>query len=238
MSYLVCDLILLAALLAFALWGARRGLILTLCSLLAVLVAFVGASLVSNLLTDPVAEFLEPRFTAGIESRLENAIQNTEYLSPEAESGVASQPDQVSLSGVLSLLEEMHLPHGLIDSIRASVSATLDQATSSAAAQVGAALARSLAAPALFLVAFVLILILWRLLGRTLDLVARLPGLRALNRAGGFVFGAFRGAVLLLACGWIVRQFWGDLLPTETVEQTKLLRIFLSADPLQWLSKK
>jgi uncharacterized membrane protein required for colicin V production len=232
MSYLVYDLILLAVLLAFALWGARRGMILTLCSLLAVLVAFVGASLASSLLTDQVAGLLEPRFTAAIESRLEEAIQHTEYLSPASESGVASQPDQVPLSGVLSLLEEMRLPRGLIDSIRSSVSSTLDQATASAAAQVGAALARSLAAPLIFLVAFVLILVLWRLLGRTLDLVARLPGLRVLNRAGGFVFGAFRGAVVLLACLWLVSRLWGELLPAETVTQTKLLRFFLSVDPL------
>jgi uncharacterized membrane protein required for colicin V production len=237
MTYLFCDLVLLAALLAFALWGAHRGMILTLCSLLAVLVAFVGASLASTLLTDRVAQAIEPRITAAIEARLEEAVQNTRDDEPE-ESGADAQPDdKTTLSGVLSLLEELRLPRGLIASVRASVESTLDQAVTGAAAQVGAALARSLASPLIFLAAFVVILLLWRLLGRTLDLVAKLPGLRLLNRAGGFVFGALRGAVLLYACGWVASRLWGDLLPADVLERTRLLQVFLSGQLPQFLSK-
>ena len=45
MAYLVFDLIILILLAAFAIRGAARGLVFSLCSLLAVAVAFVGAGI-------------------------------------------------------------------------------------------------------------------------------------------------------------------------------------------------
>ena len=50
-SPLVLDLILLAILLFFVLMGAKRGFVLTLCSLVAVVVALVGANFLADTLT-------------------------------------------------------------------------------------------------------------------------------------------------------------------------------------------
>ena len=47
-SPVLIDVILLAALLFFVLMGAKRGFILTLCSLVAVVVALVGANLAAD----------------------------------------------------------------------------------------------------------------------------------------------------------------------------------------------
>ena len=48
--YFIFDIVILIVLAVFALLGAKRGLLLSLCGLLAVLVAFIGASAVSDVM--------------------------------------------------------------------------------------------------------------------------------------------------------------------------------------------
>ena len=60
MTYFIYDAAVLAVLLLFVWLGYRKGLVLTLCSLLAVFVAFIGASILSNALAEPVAKAIEP----------------------------------------------------------------------------------------------------------------------------------------------------------------------------------
>lgn len=55
--------------------GAHRGFILSLCGLLAVLVAFVGASFAARTLSPMVADALEPKFASAIEEQLNASIQ-------------------------------------------------------------------------------------------------------------------------------------------------------------------
>ena len=51
MAFLIADGLVLAVLLIFACIGARRGLILSLCGLLAFVVAFLGASFAARTLS-------------------------------------------------------------------------------------------------------------------------------------------------------------------------------------------
>lgn len=74
-AFLLFDLIVLAVLVIFTLRGAWRGLVLSLCSLLAVVVAFAGASFLARTVSPMVAQALEPRFAAAIETRLEDALE-------------------------------------------------------------------------------------------------------------------------------------------------------------------
>ena len=77
-AFLILDLIIIAILIIFAALGAHRGLILSLCGLLAVLVAFVGAGFLARTLSPMVADALEPRFAAAIEEQLNEQIQNSQ----------------------------------------------------------------------------------------------------------------------------------------------------------------
>lgn len=229
MSYIVYDLVILAVLAAFALWGMHRGLILTLCSLLAVLVAFVGAILVSNFWAPSVAGWVQPTVspvvTAAVRSALPEEISDAE----------------LPIEDLLVLLDEADLPMGLnkflpdlqTDDI---VVLTADSLVDSLSSALSAKLANAISYIGLFLLSFVLILILWHLLGRTLDLVAHLPGLHLLNKVGGLVFGAFRGALLLFVCAWIIRWLWSGLIPAEAMEQASLLRFFMTFNPLDYFT--
>ena len=229
-TYLILDLIVLAVLVLFAALGAWRGLLLSLCGLIAVMVAVLGASFAARTLSPLVADALEPRFAAAIEEQL------NESLREQAQEGAAAlTPEEVPLSGVLDALREMGFYERLIDQVDQAVEAGVAHAAASAAAQVAAAVAQSAAYAILFLAAFVFILIAWKLLSHALDLVARLPGLHFLNKTGGALLGLVQGCILLFVAAWLL-QFSGQLLPRELVDQTVLLKFFMTASPLSLLA--
>lgn len=224
MSYWIIDLILLAVLLLFAAHGLRRGLILSLFSLLSVLVALAGALVLSNLWADAAAQRIQPLLLSPVTSAVEAAL-------PDKES---------SGDRLVAALEEAQLPFGLekyLPAAREDAAGEeqqpqwLEQLCGSLTEKLAASIARN----GLFLLCFVLILILWKLLARTLDLVARLPGLHTLNRLGGFLLGTLRGALLLFLLAWLARWLWSDLIPAEAMEHSVLLRFFMTFRPLEQL---
>ena len=226
MAFLIADGLVLAVLLIFACIGARRGLILSLCGLLAFVVAFLGASFAARTLSPVVADALEAKFAAAIEEQLNESIRQ------QAEAGEAAvlSPDDVPLEGVLDALREMGFYETLINTVDRAVESGMTAVAASAAAAVAAAIAQSAAYLILFLLGFFLILLAWRLLSRTLDLVARLPGLHFLNKTGGALFGLVQGCIILFVAAWLL-QFFGQVLPRELVEQTVLLKFFMTTNP-------
>lgn len=226
MAFLIADGLVLAVLLIFACIGARRGLILSLCGLLAFVVAFLGASFAARTLSPVVADALEPKFAAAIEEQLNESIRQ------QAEAGEAAvlSPDDVPLEGVLDALREMGFYETLINTVDRAVESGMTAVAASAAAAVAAAIAQSAAYLILFLLGFFLILLAWRLLSRALDLVALLPGLHFLNKTGGALFGLVQGCIILFVAAWLL-QFFGQMLPRELVEQTVLLKFFMTTTP-------
>ncbi|HJB71509.1 MAG TPA: CvpA family protein [Candidatus Flavonifractor avistercoris] len=226
MAFLIADGLVLAVLLIFACIGARRGLILSLCGLLAFVVAFLGASFAARTLSPVVADALEAKFAAAIEEQLNESIRQ------QAEAGEAAvlSPDDVPLEGVLDALREMGFYETLINTVDRAVESGMTAVAASAAAAVAAAIAQSAAYLILFLLGFFLILLAWRLLSRALDLVARLPGLHFLNKTGGALFGLVQGCIILFVAAWLL-QFFGQVLPRELVEQTVLLKFFMTTNP-------
>lgn len=230
MNGIIYDLVILAILLLFALWGMRRGLILTLFSLVAVLVSIVGAVLVANLWAPAVAGWVQPILQPTVSSAIEAAL-------PES----AEQAD-LPLEDLIILLEDADLPFGLEDYLGDVLAEDLpvlsaQTLTESLAQSLSEKLANTVAYVGLFVIAFLLILILWMVLGRTLDLVARLPGLHFLNKTGGFVLGALKGVLLLFVCAWLIRWLWSDLISQDALNQSKLLHFFMTFHPLDALTK-
>lgn len=230
MTYLIFDLIILALLVFFAIRGARRGLVLTLLSLVSILVAFVGALLISNFCAQPVAQWLQPSVEPHVQSAVDSVLPS--YLDGEV----------LSTDKLLALLDETNLPLGLNDVLsdflsEHSFSPDLDTLTADIVSVLAEKVSLAIAYIALFLISFVLILILWKLLSHALDLVTRLPGLNTLNKLGGFLLGALRCAILLFVVAWVLRMFGSNLISAEVIESSYLLRFFMTFNPLDYLAK-
>lgn len=235
MDYLILDLIIAGVLVGFAIHGAWRGLVLSLCGLLAVVVAFVGAGFAAKSLAPAVAGTLEPRFAAAIEARLEEAIPDA--VDPPAPGAPPSgTPEEAALGSVLDVLDDMGLYDALISAVSDAVTRGMTAASAAASAAVAAALAQSVSYLAVFLIAFILILLIWNLISRALDLVARLPGLHALNKTGGAILGLLKACILLFVAAWLI-QYLGCLIPEETVMKTHLLKFFMRTNPFELISR-
>ena len=233
----IFDGILLVFLIVCMVRGAKRGMILALCSLLAVFIAFAGASVAAKQLSPKLSETLQPRIQASIEKNLESQY---EAAKPEDPSPTGMpQPDETgdenSLSSVLDAIRGLGIYEHVVNSIRSSLDQGFHQAASSVAAAAAMELASSIAYLLTFVLGFVVILLLWYLLCHGLDLVARLPVLHAMNRFGGAVIGLTTGAILLFVIAWAL-QFFGRLFPEDVVQQTVLLKFFLRTSPLSLLS--
>lgn len=63
----VFDVILFLIVVLFAALGVRRGLVLTVCGLLSIVVALGGAKVAADSLSPMVAEAITPRITATVE---------------------------------------------------------------------------------------------------------------------------------------------------------------------------
>lgn len=225
---LVFDIILLIILLAFTIHGASRGLLLSLCGLVAMLVAFIGAGFLAGALSPKVADYLEPRFAAAIEERLDQEIADSALIP---EQGDKTQSDDIPLTEILNVLKDMGFYQSAVDAVNDAVEQGMTEAAANAAAAVAASIAGTVAYMVLFVICFVLILIAWTLLSHGLDLVARLPGLHFLNKTGGAILGLVKGCAILFLCAWVLR-YLGKIIPEETVEQTHLLKFFMTTNPV------
>lgn len=263
MNYLIFDLAIVVILLLFALWGRHRGLILSVFSLVAVVVAIAGGLFLSKALAPTVTKWVMPLVEDKVVSTVETVIPEevTEVFNNLAPGETIRDAvtellpedfvldENTSLPSMEQIREyldnaDLKLPeevHNLLDQIKdedveaIAESKSVEEVVSTAAGTIVEVIVRVV----LFLLIFVLILILWNVLARALDLVSRLPVLNSMNKLGGFLFGLVRGTLFLFLAAWVLRHIptvTEQLIPAETVEQTYLLKFFLTMNPLEFLA--
>lgn len=252
MNYLIFDAIILVVLLVFAFVGRHRGLILSLFSLLALLVAIGGGLIVSKHLTPAVTDWVYPlvedHVTSAVQSALPEEVEgdHSGLFNPEMSEKLSDLLENLSPETIQDTLNKtgIELPKQVQNFLlrmseeeRSALadSGSLEEFASAAAEKAVRAVVRVV----LFLLCFVLILILWNILAKALDLVARLPVLKTMNKLGGFLFGVARGALFLFIVAGLLNFYptvLNSLIPPETLEQTYLVRFFLNAQPLEFLA--
>ena len=176
---LLLDLVLLGLLVFSFIMGVRRGLILSLCSLLAVLVALLGGW------------YLAAHWSQPLEARLEPVILET--LTQREASEEAASP----------------LPENLPQALQNQVDQAAQDWKNATLAQAAAFLAGAAAKVILFLAGFFVVLLLWNLLFHALNLVAKLPGLHGLNKFFGGALGLVKGLLLLMLARWVLCDLLG-----------------------------
>lgn len=224
MNYMIYDVVIVAILLVFFFLGRKKGLVLTLCGLAAVFVAFFGARMATQALTPRVTEAIQPHIHIAV----------TEHLG----SGLELSLDEL-LNDQDSLLAEALKALGLHDTLVGSVETAIEEnaahQVADAATAVSTAVARVVAGVLIFIAAFLVLLLLWSLVSRLLDLAARLPVINFLNRTLGGIAGLIKGCLLLFLAAWVLR-LTDAIIPRQAVENTTLLRFFFNTNPLDLIS--
>lgn len=187
------DIVIIGLLALFAWRGAAKGLILSLCGLAAVFVAFFGAQFLSEQFCEPVANILRPIIIQTI--RGADAEPEVDPNDPEAsytmEELVRSIQEQGLFQGFSDFLDQGMAQRALPKNDRFSPLEAL-------ASYLAKAIARSL----LFGVIFFGGLLALFLLSHALDLAFKLPVLASVNLAGGLVIGLVKGAILVIVLVW------------------------------------
>ena len=225
MSYIpfLCDAVIVVFLLFSFLRGRKKGLILTLCGLIAFFVAIFGARMATKLLTPSVADLLQPSFSTVIESQLDTGLsEKLDEILTNAE-----QSD----NAILEFLTGLGFYDDIAESIRSVVSDSTAQTVTDVAVALARTVAELVAGVLIFVIAFLLITAGWFLLSHALNLAARLPIIHWLNRTLGGLFGLLQGMLLLFLIAWVLRLF-GGVIPQETMAQTTLLKFFCTSNPL------
>lgn len=223
MTAIVVDVVIVIVLAIFVWRGREKGLILSLCGLAAVLVALVGATLVSDALAPRVAQAMEPRFAAAIQETLGQELEERLSQSDAEVDGV--------LGDLLSFLQGTSLYQSVSDAVHGAVEQGIDQVGETLGAVIAKSIALSVARMLLFFVSFVLLLVAWLLISRMLDLACRLPVLSTLNGLGGAAFGLLKGGLLIFVAVWLLMYF-GGVLPEGTVENSHVLKFFAANNPI------
>lgn len=204
---LLLDLAIVALLLYWFLMGYRRGLVVSLCSLLAVVVSWAGGWYLSNYAYQPLAERLEPTVVQLVSEHIDDIFPAGEAELP--------QSGQTKLPSLFSQAMQGQLNQHLSSAKEATI------------AHLSAMAAQFLAKAILFLVGFLGVQVVWTVLYRALKLVTRLPGVRFLNKALGAVFGLIKGVLLLMILRWLLCDLLGWI-PSEVAQGSYLLGLLTS----------
>ena len=185
MSYIIDAAIVL--LLAFFAWrGAARGLMMSLCALAAVFVAFFAALFVSDAFCVPVANIIRPVITESVQ----DAVREVEDLSDS------------TLEDLLDYLRENELFPGISDFTRRAVPTGV-QVQDSPVSTLAGYLSKGIAKAVLFGGVFLVVPLVWFLLSHTLELAFKLPILAQVNLAGGLAIGLIKGVLFTVVLVWL-----------------------------------
>ena len=228
----IIDIVVVVFLAAAALYGAYRGLLRSLAGLVILVVALVGAGIIAGTFSGPAAKLVTPLISSRIEEKVADALADqTGAQAPEV-SGVPQEDTGLSVEELLSLL-------GLDEEVRRSMADRAEEKVRDTGAAITEAVVESLAQSmiygVLYILSFVGLTLLLRVLVGAMGLVLKLPGLHLLNTLGGGILGLAQGVLLVFLLIWAARHL-GVSFDTETLATAHILQIFTTNTPLRVLT--
>lgn len=216
----VFDVILLVIVILCVIVGMRRGFVLTLCGVLSIVVALVGAKVAADQFSPVVTQAIAPRVETAIEARLSESVSDTVQNS----TGWDGSDFDADLGGIPGIFQQSEAVQDAISGIQDSIQSGVDAAVQTAASSMAQEIAQPVAWGTVYVIAFVVILLLWNLISKALDLVAKLPVLHFFNRLLGGACGLIKGILIAgCICCLILRL---GLLPGTMAQESVFLRLF------------
>jgi len=221
----IIDILLAAVLIVCAVLGFRRGAFKSVIGIVAVVAALLGAGFLSQQGAPVAAKALSPMISAQIEARFDRAAQDA------LPSGVSDETEEADAESVFSAAGFFKntaddLAHDAVSQVQETGKTLVEAAVESTV--------RSVAAAVLFLVGFVVLLAVFKVLSHVLGLLTAVPGLHLMNALGGAALGLLQGYLILCAVLWAA-QFFGNGVSEQAVEQSVLLRLFASLNIVDWV---
>lgn len=219
---MLIDLFLLLILVVLVLSGYRKGLLMSLLSLVVVVLCCMGASLAQKALTPMAADYLEPKVAASIQASMEERLAEStqQALEQAGETGLTIGGQSVTLGDLADLLRRFGL--NVEEAVTDGASSALTPAIAAAAQAAARAIVEQIAGVLIFFAAFLILYLVLHSVALAVNVVDRLPVLHTLNRAGGAIMGLLVGLLMMTVAAAVCGS--AGLLPEEP---GPLSRIFL-----------
>lgn len=215
----------------FCAWrGYRNGFIRGILGILAIIVSIYGASLAASAYSDEFTGMLKP-FVGGIVGKSVNNVLNTETAESGYQEPALAVEKKANVYDVcLAALQNIGVSESASKAMAEKVSGELRNVGNQMTDTLTAKLCDMLAYISVFVIAFILIAIVFAVIGNILKLAFSIPGIHGLDKILGLIVGILKGLLLVCVIAFIVRYL--SLFSSETVERTVLLRYMLNVNPL------
>jgi uncharacterized membrane protein required for colicin V production len=247
--------IVLVLIVAFSAWrGFKNGFIRGIFGVLAIIIAIYGANLIAKTYSGEFTGMLEP-FVGGIVDKNIIGVTDDDTADGEDESppdDVASPaPDDAAPEDDTADIDEeaaLAEPHSDIYDISykalrgvgiseeaarlmaEKVDGEIDSVGQQLTNNLTEKLCSMLAYIAVFGISFILIAIIFAVIGNVVNLAFSLPGIQTVDKIIGLVMGIARGVLIIFAIGVVVRYL--GLVSAGTVEKTVLLDYVVNNNPI------
>lgn len=222
----VIDIVFVAVLALFFIFGLRRGLFKSVIGLVIIVVALVGAGVCASTFSDAAAEALRPIVTSAVEERVESAASSAGIDVSEGGASEDQTDDMMSFLGVYKQSAD-NLAEAAMDTAKETGKTML--------AGVAANLVDSIAYALVYIVSFVVLMIILNLIAKVLGMLTDVPGIHFLNALGGGLFGIVQGGLILMFVTWLIRS--GVIkIAAETAAGSRMLQFFMTFNPISMIS--
>ena len=227
MIILALDLAVIA-IIAFCAWrGYRNGLIRGVFGVVSLVVSLFVASIAANAYSGEFTEIIDPFISGLVDSTLINIMESApEHDLPEL------QNKSDGYKTIYQTLRSIGMPESPAARITEMVTKDdLEGKTAGAISDVIAEkLSSAIAFVAVFGIAFILLAIIFAVIGNLVGFVFSLPGLRLIDVTTGVMFGIAKGLLIVFALATVVRYI--GLAAPETLDGTSVLKYVVNNNPI------
>ena len=227
----IIDLVLLAIVVACVWSGYKKGLIMGIAGMLAIVVSLYGATLVSTAFSYEVVPALRPFASGYIDHQTrevvlgELGIADTQ-LSPE---DILANDPAIQHEFCVAVFSSVGMHADVAEQLASESGQRAAEQNMAVQEAVVEVLCERLSYAALVALAFMVLLIALTAVGNIPNLSFRIPNMDTLNDAGGAVMGLLTGIAFCVLLCWALR-FLGLIIGPDTLDGTVLGRFFLRID--------
>ena len=220
MTTLILDFAIIA-IIVFCGWrGYRNGLIRGVFGVVTLIAALIIANIAASAYSEEVSDVMQP-FVGGVVDSTLNKMFDEVDIEYEP---VKHEDDSEEFKMAFTALRRIGLPEA--SAVRVSEQVVGEDIEGLLADLIADRLTSILSFVALFGIAFLLLAIVFAVIGNLINLVFSLPGLKLIDTVAGIAFGLVKGFLIVLSIATIVRYF--GLLAISTLEKTTVLNYFVN----------
>lgn len=231
----IIEIMLLMVILLCTWNGYKKGLVMCIGGILAIIVSLYVGDLLASTFTPAVTPAVHP-FISGYMDGSEGKISNTlsDLLGSgstlSVEDAIKQNPD-IKTELCVKSFEKVGVFSSSAEVMAADAISTEDGSGSTLSAAIINVLCNDFTYYIIFLIFFVIALIIFTVLGNILNLSFKIPEMDKLNDVGGIVAGAVKGLLFCVIIVWALK-FTGILFPEDELKHTLLTALFLKMNIL------